>query len=414
MFTYSDPLYFHPIFTHIMSGRRFKQTLRCLSISSMGSQNLDKIKPMMDILIRNFQSAFSPKCELSLDESLLLFRGRLHFRQYIKEQKTKYGIKFYELASSDGYILNIELYSGKSAPVDSSASKTEQIVFRLMQSYLTKGHTLFMDNYYNSVTLSEKLLNYKTHSVGTLRSSRKRNPKQLTGKNLKKGEHCWVRLKKVYISKWKDRREVLMITTKNHPELIQVKNRYGQIRIKPKEIAIYNEHMSGIDRADQMTSYYSSPRKTIRWYKKVLFYLLDVATWNEFFLHKNYCKNGDKHYKFLHFREDLIRSLTSIGPEVKGKHLLIPRNIHDNRKTPATMTQAEAIPSSSGKGGHWPERNPLLPNRTRKTTFLKCRMCTKKKLRKETSYRCKTCPEKPPLCPDCFEEWHSKEGQVPN
>lgn len=133
-----------------------------------------------------------------------------------------------------------------------------------------------------------------------------------------------------------------------------------------------------------------------------------------FFLHKKYCKNGDKHYKFLHFREDLIRSLTSIGPEVKGKHLLIPRNIHDNRKTPATMTQAEAIPSSSGEGGHWPERNPLLPNSTRKTTFLKCRMCTKKKLRKETSYRCKTCPEKPPLCPDCFEEWHSKEGQVPN
>lgn len=34
---------------------------------------------------------------------------------------------------------------------------------------------------------------------------------------------------------------------------------------------------SGIDRCDQMLSYYFSPRITIKWYKKVMFHLLDIA-----------------------------------------------------------------------------------------------------------------------------------------
>ncbi|KAG5880822.1 hypothetical protein JTB14_019466 [Gonioctena quinquepunctata] len=159
MFTYSDPLYFHPVFTHVMSGRRFEQILRCISVSPAGSQNLDKVKPLMDAQMRIFQSTYSPYTPYSLDESLLLFRGRL--------------------------------------TQDITSSKTEQLVFRLMQPYLMKGHTLFMDNYYNSVTLSEKLLNSRTHSVGTLRSNRKRNPKEVTEKKLKKGKHFWLRLRKV-------------------------------------------------------------------------------------------------------------------------------------------------------------------------------------------------------------------------
>ncbi|KAG5898783.1 hypothetical protein JTB14_010993 [Gonioctena quinquepunctata] len=34
MFTYSDPLYFHPVFTHVMSGRRFEQILLHICFSS--------------------------------------------------------------------------------------------------------------------------------------------------------------------------------------------------------------------------------------------------------------------------------------------------------------------------------------------------------------------------------------------
>lgn len=59
-----------------------------------------------------------------------------------------------------------------------------------------------------------------------------------------------------------DKRYVLCITTKDQPKLIVSKNKYGQEKPKPIEIAKYNEFMSGVDRLDQMISYYSCPRKS--------------------------------------------------------------------------------------------------------------------------------------------------------
>lgn len=154
---------------------------------------------------------------LSLDESLLLFRGRLSFRQYIKNKKARYGIKFYFVCTKDGYVLNMQIYSGRS---EGGLSKIETLVTSLLEPYLDRGHHIFMDNFYNSVGLSKKLLRRKTHTTGTLRANRRNNPKELTKLKLKKGEHKWRRCGKVYVSKWRDRREVLCLTTKYHPDLI--------------------------------------------------------------------------------------------------------------------------------------------------------------------------------------------------
>lgn len=321
----TDPLYFHPIHLHVMSGRRYEQLLQCLSCAPKSVKGMAKVNPLLNMLVSSFQSSYSPQKELSLDESLLLHRGRLRFRTYMKGKKAKYGIKFYELTSADGFVLNIEIYSAKQEEVKNS--KIEDLVNRLMKPYLNKGHVLFMDNYYNSVSLSNSLLQQKTHSVGTLRSSRKHNPKVVVSKKLKKGEYTWQRRGKVYVSKWKDKREVLAITTANHPELIEVTNRYGVKKNKPREISTYNNYMSGVDRCDQMTSYYSSPRKTIKWNKKVIFHLLDIAVWNSFYLYKMRCKN----IRFLEFRDQLIRQLLELKDNLTAHNLMSERPIHYNR-----------------------------------------------------------------------------------
>nr|CAI5821426.1 unnamed protein product [Callosobruchus analis] len=361
------------------------------------------------MLISQFQNAYGPNKELSLDESLLHFRGRLSFRVYIKGKKDKYGIKFIELATSDGYVLNIEMYSGAEHK-DVNMTKTTALVLRLLKPYLMKGHDVFMDNYYNSVELSEKLLNLRTHSNGTLRSNRRGNPKQLVKKKLKKGEHFWLRKKYVYISKWKDKRDVLMITTRNHPQLITSKNRFGKEKVKPEEVVVYNDHMSGIDRCDQMTSTYCSPRKTIRWYKKVLFYLLDVAVWNSFYLYRKYCKENSKKYTFMQFRDSLITALLKLPENAEGIHM-VRKSKNDCRRFESQQsmaTEGSAIPEKNE--GHWPEKIPGVPGPKsgKKSVFLKCKLCNMKNIRKETSYRCKGCNGKPSLCPNCFEEWHNR------
>jgi len=113
-----NPLYYHPIVRHIMSGRRFEQLLRCFSVEYASDNPLvgpmKKVYPVFDMLIQKFQSLYFPDENLSLDESLLLHRGRLKWRQYIKNKKAKYGIKFYELCSHDGYVSNIDMYKGKN------------------------------------------------------------------------------------------------------------------------------------------------------------------------------------------------------------------------------------------------------------------------------------------------------------
>lgn len=410
LFTYDDPLYFHPVFNYTMSCRRYEQLLRCLYAADLGADGGAKIEGFINTLTQNFRNKFNPGVDLSLDESLLLYRGRLMFRQYIKSKKARYGIKFYVLTTSDGYVLNIKMYTG-AEDADSTVRKTDKLVLRLMRPYVLRGHNLYMDNFYNSVTLSEKLIDLQTHSNGTLRKSRKDNPKDVTGKKLNKGQHVWARKGRVYVSAWKDKREVCMITTLDHPELIEVTNRFGKKKTKPIEVHRYNQKMAGIDRADQMVSYYSSPRKTIRWYKKVLFHLLDTAVWNSFYIFKNYVKKNTK-YEFIKYREELIRKLIGLNEE-KGVDLVQKSHKHNSRRfvvqpDPVPQTQPEeasASPSTSNHG-HWPTRMMPSSASKKKFAFLSCKQCSKSKIRRDTSYYCKGCDKSPALCPSCFEDWH--------
>ena len=65
--------------------------------------------------------------------------------------------------------------------------------------------------------------------------------------------------------KWKDKRDVLTISPAHIPEMVNVTNRRGREKLKPNLVKDYNAFMSGIDRSDQILSYHSSLRKTLRW-----------------------------------------------------------------------------------------------------------------------------------------------------
>lgn len=409
LFSYSDPLNYHPIFAHTMSSRRFQQILRCLSVANVNAKSEKKVTDFLEAMTENFRRVYVPEKELSLDETLILFRGRLYFRQYIKSKKARYGIKFYVLTNADGYVVNIFMYCGKGES-DDSTKKTEQIVMKLLKPYLMKGYHVFMDNFYNDVELSQKLLNLRTHTNGTLRKNRKTNPRVLTTKKLKKGEHYWLRKKQVYVSVWQDKRPVYVITTRNHPKMTYIPNRFGKLLKKPVEVGEYNKYMGGIDRKDQMVAYYSSPHKTIRWYKKVFFHMLDICVWNAFYVFKKYFKNDVK-YSFLTFREELIKQLIKLDNNMKGTDLFkkgsffASRRTEDKKKT-QRQTFEEPRRSTQVSQKHWPEDIPVSEDSKRKVKYLNCSLCYKKKKRKETRYRCKGCTAKTPLCATCFEEWH--------
>lgn len=69
--------------------------------------------------------------------------------------------------------------------------------------------------------------------------------------------------------KWRDRQQGLALSSELTNELTEVTNRWCEHKMKPVTISMFNKYMSGIDRQDQMLSYYPCERKTIRWYKKI-------------------------------------------------------------------------------------------------------------------------------------------------
>ena len=60
----------------------------------------------------------------------------------------------------------------------------------------------------------------------------------------------------------------------------------GTSKTKPSVVADYNLHMIGVDRMDQLASYYSFTHKSVKWWRKVFFCLLEVAVVNTYIIHK--------------------------------------------------------------------------------------------------------------------------------
>ena len=68
--------------------------------------------------------------------------------------------------------------------------------------------------------------------------------------------------------------------------------------------------MGGVNRSDQLLFYCSTPWKTIKWYKKVFFNLLDIAVMNSYVLFKKLSKQ--KKLRILKFKDALIGELASV------------------------------------------------------------------------------------------------------
>lgn len=378
----TDSLYNIQFWRLHMSRNRFQLLLRYIHFTDNTVDSTDrlfKIRPILSHFNNIMKQNYVPNIDICIDESMMLWRGRLSFRQYIKNKKHKYGIKLYELCESNGIVMKIHVYSGKTDEITTYLGHTTDVVMHLLEGYLDKGYKLYMDNFYNSVSLTKLLTAHKTYICGTLRNNRKGNPQVVVSSKLKKGEYIWRRNGPVIVCKWKDKREVLSISNMHSFEMVETKSRSGKTAMKPNIISDYNKGMSGIDRSDQMLSYYSSLRKTIRWPKKVALHIIEIFIHNA---HKLFQKVNNSKIKLIKFREDFVKTLL-------GK---------DFRTAPAPKRSAEQ---------HYLEALPPTEKKLRPTK--PCRICTGKSKRKETRYFCPKCEVKPALCiENCFKIFHNQ------
>lgn len=105
-----DDLHDLPVFRRCMGRNRFFLIMRCLHLAENPERGeagfgdrLHKIRSFQDYIHNKMEELYYPTKDLSLDESMVLWRGRLPFRQFIKgKKKHKYGVKLHILAEPNG------------------------------------------------------------------------------------------------------------------------------------------------------------------------------------------------------------------------------------------------------------------------------------------------------------------------
>lgn len=155
------------------------------------TDQLHKLGEIPTILNNLFVQMYIPDETVCIDETMMPWRGRLGFHQYIPSKRHKYGVKFFKLCLPHGYTHKFKIYCGAENTGEDSevpTSVSEQVVMNLCENILDTSRSLYTDNFYTSVTLAQSLLKRKTHLVGTLRKNRINNPKAVTKAKLKKGE----------------------------------------------------------------------------------------------------------------------------------------------------------------------------------------------------------------------------------
>ena len=119
MYWSTDSLYHTPIFSKIMARDRFYLLQKFLHFSNADPNynpndderdHLHKVCLFMEMISEKCRKVYYPGKQLSVDKSRVLFKGCLHFKQYIKTKMARFGIKFYELTSSDGITLDFIVF----------------------------------------------------------------------------------------------------------------------------------------------------------------------------------------------------------------------------------------------------------------------------------------------------------------
>lgn len=221
---------------------------------------------------------------LAIDESLVLWKGRLSFKQFIKTKQHRFWIKIFVICDVEtDFILNILIYTGSTTEykkTDPSLGISRAVVNTLMKPYLQKGHKLFIDNLYTSPSLAKFLHKKNTNVTGTVRKNRIGMPK-LTSK-LEVGQTESQYTTTMLATRWKDRRDVYMLTTQYENKMIAIskKDHHGNQINKSLSVLKYNENMGFIDKTDMLLSSIECVRKTVKWYKKLYFHLVDQSLLN--------------------------------------------------------------------------------------------------------------------------------------
>ncbi|GBP05487.1 PiggyBac transposable element-derived protein 4 [Eumeta japonica] len=245
----SDPAFRVDEIASTMPYRRFKLILRCLHLNDNSKQplrsspdydKLFKIRPLVTLLNSTFQNNANNSSSQSIDESMIVFKGRSSLKQYMPLKPIKRGFKVWcRCDSSTGYLYEFDIYTGKDGDrvEDNLGAK---VVTKLTEKLTGMGavHVTF-DNFFCGYEIMKSLFDNCIYASGTVRRQRADLPKIVKSKKK-------LKLKRVSINgESKDSKD-------------GTKTDVGC----PAVVKQYTKRMGGVDHFDHIKGTYSVGRRS--------------------------------------------------------------------------------------------------------------------------------------------------------
>jgi hypothetical protein len=326
-----------------MSCDRFVQlrnNLHFVDVSAKPANCTDKFfktRPLIET-VRQFCLKTPLEENISIDEQIIPFKGRLNIKQYMKGKPNPWGIKVFLLCGKSGMPYDFLIYQGGTTEINQKMVQKfgfgGAIVLHLSKRISNPGHKLYFDNYFSTYQIFEVLKEMKINAAGTVRINRFAHPPFLSDKDIKnKGrgfsDEVESRDGNVVLTKWQDNKPVFVGSNFVGKGVEKSVNRWDKTKKEyipvqqPEVIQLYNDCMGGVDLLDQLISYYRIFIKSRKWTLRVVSHFIDFAVCASWIQYKNTltAKHVDKNeiLDLLNFRLTLAKEMTSVKSGIRKR-----------------------------------------------------------------------------------------------
>ena len=199
------------------------------------------------------------------------------------------------------------------------------VVLDLMAGLEHTGLHLYTDNYYTSPLLYNHLYNRGINACGTARVNRRHFPKELETvcTRVNRGYYDYLSSGPLLACVWVEKRTIYFLSTLHIAEApignpctvsrLQLDGTRSDVTCPPC-LPDYQENMRGVDRADQLGSYYKVGRRSRKWWKRVFAYGIECSISNAYVLDKfakpiEHARSGRSKRDYFAFRYELANGL---------------------------------------------------------------------------------------------------------
>ena len=345
---------------------------------------------------------------------MIKFNGRSRMKVYMPSKPIRFGFKVYLMTDAqNSYVLNWIIH-------ERSKESLVSLLQKVTENFENRGFIISMDRYYSTLDVIKDLTRRGFGVYATIKGNRiKANSnmkKEL--KNIKQGESRFYIFEdeKMLLTCWKDSKLVVLISNTGDDNIVTItRNKnikqngdicYKRLEVEcPENITTYSKNARGIDKFDQIISYYTVDHKSVKWYLRIILHLLSVAIHNSFILYSNAKGKKSRFTNYLDFEKSIINSLlegmrqrknaSKSNSTTSTSTKIISSNIF---QTPNRLIRSRSSTSQSFSGNSTKDDCRIGYN-----SKSNCSLCETKNKKKRTNFWCIT--HEIPVCVlNCYDD----------